>query len=63
MDQSKIDVYSQELYDALHAQKTVAPITDRESDITIEDAYAIQLGFVQRRIDNDGDTVIGKNQV
>lgn len=60
MDQSKIAGYSKELYDALHAQKTVAPITDREPDITIEDAYAIQLGMIQLRMDNDGDTIIGK---
>ena len=60
MEQSKIAAYGKELYDALHGQKTVAPLTERESDITIEDAYAIQMEMVRLRMEQDGDTIIGK---
>jgi hypothetical protein len=42
MDQNKINHYGDELYTALKTLTPVAPLTDRESDITIEDAYAIQ---------------------
>ncbi|MEN9428689.1 MAG: 2-oxopent-4-enoate hydratase, partial [Pseudomonadota bacterium] len=37
----------------------VAPLTDREADITIEDAYQIQQRMIQRRLDA-GETIIGK---
>ena len=51
MDQSKINHYGDELYTALKTRTAVAPLTDRESDITIEDAYNIQLRMIQRRLD------------
>ena len=59
MDQNKINHYGDELYTALKTLTAVAPLTDRESDITIEDAYSIQLRMIQRQID-DGHTVVGK---
>jgi 2-oxopent-4-enoate/cis-2-oxohex-4-enoate hydratase len=37
----------------------VAPLTDREPGITIDDAYRIQLRMIQRRLDA-GETIIGK---
>jgi 2-oxopent-4-enoate/cis-2-oxohex-4-enoate hydratase len=40
-------------------RKPVAPLTDREADITIEDAYQIQLRMIQRRLDA-GETIVGK---
>ena len=59
MDQNKINHYGDELYTALKTLTPVAPLTDRESDITIEDAYAIQQRMIQRQLD-DGHTVVGK---
>jgi 2-oxopent-4-enoate/cis-2-oxohex-4-enoate hydratase len=59
MDKSKIEKYGDELYDALINRKAVAPLTDREADITIEDAYQIQQRMIQRRLDT-GETIIGK---
>ncbi|GAA6142764.1 2-oxopent-4-enoate hydratase [Hydrogenophaga sp. 5NK40-0174] len=59
MDAKKIEHYGDELYQALLDRKAVAPLTDRESDITIEDAYQIQLRMIQRRIDA-GEHVVGK---
>ncbi len=49
-----------ELYQALRDQKTITPFTDREADITIEDAYYISLNMLNQRIDNDGEKVVGK---
>ena len=60
MDKKKIEQYGNELYQALRSGKTVAPLTDRETDISIEDAYYISLHMVQQRVGNDGEKVIGK---
>lgn len=59
MDKTKIERYGDELYQALIDRKAVDPLTDRETAITIEDAYRIQLRMIQRRVDA-GETVIGK---
>ena len=60
MEQDKIDQLGDELYEALRTQSTVAPLTDRESDITIEDAYHISLRMVNQRLELDGESIIGK---
>ena len=59
MDKAKIQQYGDELYKALIDRKPVDPLADRESGITIEDAYQIQLRMIQRRLDQ-GETIIGK---
>ena len=59
MDKTQIESYGDALYQALVAREAIAPLTDREPDMTIEDAYQIQLRMIQRRLDL-GETVIGK---
>jgi len=59
MDKVKIQQYGDELYQALVSRKAVEPITDRESTITLDDAYQIQLRMIQRRLDA-GETIVGK---
>jgi 2-oxopent-4-enoate/cis-2-oxohex-4-enoate hydratase len=59
MDTTRIQHYGDELYQSLLNRQPVAPLTDRESDITIEDAYQIQLRMIQRRLDA-GERVVGK---
>jgi 2-oxopent-4-enoate/cis-2-oxohex-4-enoate hydratase len=59
MDAQKIKHYGDELFQALQNRQAVAPITEREPDIRIEDAYQIQLRMIQRRIDG-GEQVVGK---
>lgn len=48
-----------ELYDALSRARTLAPLTEREPNISIEDAYHISQYFLQCRVGN-GERVIGK---
>jgi 2-oxopent-4-enoate/cis-2-oxohex-4-enoate hydratase len=60
MDQEKIDQLGDELYAALRGGHTVLPLTDRVSDIQIEDAYHISLRMLNRRVENDGETIVGK---
>lgn len=59
MTPDKIQQYGDALYQALIDRKPIAPLTDREADLTIEDAYRIQLRMLDRRIAK-GETVIGK---
>ena len=59
LDPKLIEQLGDELYEALCRQQTVEPLTDRYSDITIEDAYHISLRMVQRRVES-GERVIGK---
>lgn len=60
MEQERIQALGDELYQALRTHGTVAPLTDRERDITIEDAYHISLRMVDRRVELDGEKIVGK---
>ena len=59
MEKLKIQQYGDELYQAFLDRQTVAPLTDREPGISVEDAYQIQLRMIQRRLDA-GERVVGK---
>ncbi|TXG93978.1 MAG: 2-oxopent-4-enoate hydratase [Rhodocyclaceae bacterium] len=56
---SKAETYGLELYEALRGRRSVTPLIDRDSDLTIDDAYAISLDFLARRV-KDGEKVVGK---
>ncbi len=51
---------SRALYDALRSGDSIAPLTETYDDLTIDDAYAISREFLKLRVDQDGETVIGK---
>lgn len=59
MNNELIRQLGDELHQALAMRKTVAPLTARHPDMTIEDAYAIQQHMISRRL-NDGQTIVGK---
>ena len=59
MDKVRIESLGDELYDALRSRNVVDPLTKREPDITIEDAYQISRRMVARRLE-DGERIIGK---
>jgi 2-oxopent-4-enoate/cis-2-oxohex-4-enoate hydratase len=59
MTDEKVSQYGDELYEALLGRRSVAPLSSREADITIADAYRIQQRMVQRRTDL-GERIIGK---
>ena len=48
-----------ELYAALRNRGTIAPLAQRDPSLTIDDAYAISLDFLGRRL-KDGERVVGK---
>jgi 2-oxopent-4-enoate/cis-2-oxohex-4-enoate hydratase len=59
MNQDQINQYGDELYDALLKRQTLAPLTSRCADISIEDAYYIQQRMIARRLEK-GERIIGK---
>jgi 2-oxopent-4-enoate/cis-2-oxohex-4-enoate hydratase len=60
LKQEKVDILGDELYQALASSKAVVPLTDRVSDITIEDAYRISQRMLARRMESYGEQVVGK---
>ena len=59
MNQQDITQYGDALYQALVERRTIEPLTRREANITIDDAYRIQQRMIARRVEA-GETVIGK---
>lgn len=59
MTPEQIESCGDELYAALRARRTIAPLTSRIADITIDDAYRISLRFLARR-QADGEQIVGK---
>ena len=53
------ETYGGELYTALRSRRTIAPLISRDPSLTIDDAYAISLDFLARRL-RDGERVVGK---
>jgi len=59
VDANLNDALAEELYRALRDGATVPPLIARHPNLTIDDAYAISLGALERR-KADGERVIGK---
>ncbi len=59
MQDTLITSLGDELYEAMIARRTVAPLTSRHPDIRVEDAYRIQQRMNARRI-AAGEKVVGK---
>ena len=56
----RIEELGDELYHALRARQTLTPLTERWPEITIQDAYHVSLRMVNRRIEDDGERIVGK---
>ena len=59
MTPDRIRSYAQELYAALRARSTIVPLTSREPEMTIDDAYRISELLLERRL-GDGERLVGK---
>ena len=59
LSEARIHALGDELFAALRARAVIEPLTNREADITIEDAYNISLRFLERR-KAGGERVVGK---
>ena len=61
MNDETIQKYGDELYVAWLERRTVAPLLEREPDITLTDAYRIQSRYIERRV-GAGETVVGQTE-
>lgn len=60
MNEQKVQQYGDALYQALLDRKAIDPLTVTEPDISIQDAYRIQLRMIERRLQDGNEQVIGK---
>jgi len=60
MEEARITKLGDELYNALRSGHTLPPLTEREREITIDDAYHISLRMVSQRVERDGEVIVGK---
>ncbi|HHN67201.1 MAG TPA: 2-oxopent-4-enoate hydratase [Thermopetrobacter sp.] len=60
MDAKRRQTLAEELYRALRDAAPVDPISERHPEMGIDDAYDISGRFLQLRMDNDGERVIGR---
>ncbi len=59
LSETRIHALGDELFAALRSRSVIEPLTNREADITIEDAYNISLRFLERR-KAEGERIVGK---
>jgi 2-keto-4-pentenoate hydratase len=59
MDQKKIAALAEQLFNAERSRKSIAPLTDQDPSLTIDDAYSIQLANMRRVLDM-GHVISGK---
>ena len=60
INDSQINTFADEIYQALRGQSMIDPLSEREPEMTIEDAYAVSSKLLEKRIEIDGEKVIGK---
>lgn len=53
--ESIIQQMADDLYTALRQQQMIAPLSEREPTMTVEDAYAVSSALLQKRIRLDGE--------
>ncbi len=56
---SKAELHGKALYRALRERRTIAKLIEQDPSLSIDDAYAISLDFLARRL-KDGEKVVGK---
>jgi len=56
---NRIQALGDELFAALRSRSVLAPLTEREAGIDIDDAYRVSLRFLERRT-AEGEKVVGK---
>lgn len=60
LDDAAVEQYGEELFCAMTGCKVVRPLTERISDISIEDAYRISQHYLALRLARNNEQVIGK---
>ena len=56
---NRTKTFGRALHEALRDRRTLAPLIEQDPSLTIDDAYAISLDFLARRL-KEGEKVVGK---
>jgi len=56
---NRTETFGRALHEALRDRRTLAPLIEQDPSLTIDDAYAISLDFLARRL-KEGEKVVGK---
>lgn len=59
MTEDKIKLYADMLYESAKSRKSIPPLTELEPDLSVDDAYAVQLWNVKRLV-KEGQIISGK---
>ena len=59
LDEKQKEQMAKEIYEAQKAQKPITNLTDRFPDVTVAEAYDIQMKLVQERL-KSGETIVGR---
>ncbi|MBG9980335.1 2-keto-4-pentenoate hydratase [Facklamia lactis] len=59
MEKSRINFLSERLLSVYETLEAIEPLTQMEPDLTVDDAYAVQLEFVTKKLDQ-GHKIVGK---
>lgn len=59
MDQKKLETYANLLYDSEKTREPIPPLTETDGELTVDDAYHIQLCNVERAV-REGQIISGK---
>jgi len=59
LNEQQIKLAAANLYDAEKACRQIEPITLMHPEMTMDDAYAVQSAWVNRKVENDGRKVVG----
>lgn len=60
MRQSDYTAIGRRLFEALQTGVPIAPLTDSYPDLSVDDAYGISLAFLNIRLSENNETVVGK---
>jgi len=60
LSDEKTTGYGDELFECMMVRSVVRPLTVREPGITIEDGYRVSRRFLDRRLADNGESVVGK---
>ena len=60
MQHQEIERLGNALYAAMRNFQPIAPLTEQVPDISLDDAYYISLQMLKRRMEDDGEVVVGK---
>jgi 2-oxopent-4-enoate/cis-2-oxohex-4-enoate hydratase len=60
LQKQTIEQLGNDLYEAMRSFTPIAPLIEQHPSITLDDAYYVSLQMLKRRVEDDGEVVVGK---